>query len=223
MKRILLTLAVCAMMAAPVLAGPSLGWWNEGDPSTTHAWFDFSANLVGAGLSAGTWITEPDDVISPNPNAVLANVTASQYIAWDPTDPYSDGYFQDSTKITINFELPNWENLQNYKELYFEVESSSAPTNISVSAFDGGPLDFEYHIIYQEVGQAYGFYLTGIKIIPNPETEKLQFDIFGPAAGGAALLYNTHIDTICIPAPGAILLGSIGVGFVGWLRRRRTL
>jgi hypothetical protein len=45
-------------------------------------------------------------------------------------------------------------------------------------------------------------------------TDRLDFGSYGFSGGSGATV---------VPVPGAILLGSIGVGLVGWLKRRRTL
>lgn len=45
----------------------------------------------------------------------------------------------------------------------------------------------------------------------------------GNGAGGVPAGFYTQLTSVTIPAPGAIVLGSIGAGLVGWLRRRRSL
>jgi len=60
----------------------------------------------------------------------------------------------------------------------------------------------------------------------SPGKELVGFSIFGYSYGGP-LEDRTYLDdvtlSVAIPAPGAIALGSIGVAFVGWLKRRRVL
>ncbi|MFC1792021.1 hypothetical protein ACFL3Q_00355 [Planctomycetota bacterium] len=87
------------------------------------------------------------------------------------------------------------------------ADSQGGPETLSV--FNSGGVLLESHVLTP----GSNIYV----VITRPTYDISRIELSGEYFAADDLQFNT------IPAPGAILLGSIGLGFVNWLRRRRTL
>jgi hypothetical protein len=206
MKRVILSLLICTLLAttAQAMAITSLGGWDEGTDRSTHQYWGFSTGSVTE-IPSG-WEALPESVINPDPEGIKGQI--NDPATWDGQSTFY------GSLIVIDLKIPNFD-AGAVKDIWVDLGLTNGEVlSATVVAGDG-----EYRYVSLE-GQGDADF--GFRIYPNPSWEDILIIIGGTTA--PAVLDYVHVDTLCqIPAPGAVLLGSIGVGLLGWLKRRRTL
>lgn len=206
-----------SVTAAPTYIADGLMEWQRGaDGSTWQEWtFDEEINIIPEASfnSYGT------------PKAAFSGCDGSVSFGWKDSILGRQGVWT-GDPVFVELWIPNSPAANAVKTVWFEMEyravSMLSPTILVEDGFEVEQIYYNSGLRRDRYGMVIDDWRTmvvGWNIYPNPSQETISFAL----AGTGGFVDRIAVDTICVPEPGAMVLGGIGVSLVGFWKRKRAL